>query len=429
MPSPRPSPRYIPAEPRAENPLGNLLSSFMSQNNKNIAEKNETDALREIYKQHQDDGQNLLKKIEAISTDPRISPTTRVNTIKQQLDFQSHNTALQKEAKANVEKAEKKMANQNVLSDLEQRRGLTPGSLNAYAEDPKMAEQVTRPTKEERKTQASQPIDEDQLKRIEHALSTPGFNEMSPSDQNLVLIRNGVSKENSKAVIDPRIEEKKLEGERGKILRQEQAKQDIGFANEQTNKSKELFGRQEVLDQAAALNEEGVTGQLWDQAMQKIGLLQYTNDGYRVFTSLAKDAVKNQNIKSVIGSQISQMEFGFFRDATINPTFSKEANRQIIKKEGLALRYEKLYADITKKMIEENGGEIPERLQAKVNEEFARQSQKISKELKQTAIDYEAIQNVPPGKVLMYDKKRRPLHVPANEVEKYSKPPYGASLS
>lgn len=404
--------------PRTElTPLEKTLGGFSKRMRENQVEQDESDALKEIYSQYQADGKNLERTIQEISTKPGISPTTRVNTVKQLMEFQKHNTELQKQAK-------KEASDRAKVADLERRRNLSPGSLAAYEDDPKMAEQVTRDTK---KTQASQPIDEDQLKRIEHTLSMADFNDKSPSEQNLALIRNGVSKENAKAVIDPRIEEAKLDNERGSVLRKEQAKMDINFADEQTNKAKELFGRQEVLDQAAVLNEEGVTGQPWDQAMQKIGLLQYTSDGYRVFTSLAKDAVKNQNIKSVIGSQISQMEFGFFRDATINPSFSKEANRQIIKKEGLALRYEKLYSDITQKLIQQNGGEIPERLQAKVNEEFASQAKKISKELKETAIDFEAIQNVPKGKVLMYDKKRRPLHVPANEVEKYTK--LGASLS
>lgn len=405
-------------EPRTElTPLEKTLGGFAKRNRENQVEQQESDALKEIYSQYQQDGKNLERTIQEIQTRPGISPTTRVNTVKQLMEFQKHNTELQKKAKEEA-------SNKAKVADLERRRNLTPGSLAAYEDDPKMAEQVTRP---EKGTQASKPIDEDQLRRIEHTLAMQGFDDLTPSQQNLSLIKNGVSKENAKAVIDPKIEEAKMDNERGSVLRKEQAKMDINFADEQTNKAKELFGRQEVLDQAAVLNEEGVTGQPWDQAMQKIGLLQYTSDGYRVFTSLAKDAVKNQNIKSVIGSQISQMEFGFFRDATINPAFSKEANRQIIKKEGLALRYEKLYSDITQKLIEQNNGEIPERLQAKVNEEFAQQAKKISKELKEAAIDFEAIQNVPPGKVLMYDKKRRPLHVPANEVEKYTK--LGASLS
>ena len=417
-----PSAQVIDLNPNPRTEQTNLektLGGFAKRHRENQVEQDESDALKEIYSQYQADGQNLEKTIRDISSKPGISPTTRVNTVKQLMEFQKHNTELQKQVK-------KEASDRAKVADLERRRNLDPGSLAAYEDDPKMAEQVTRPDKG---TQASRPIDEDQLRRIEHVTARPEFQEADPYTQNLMLIKAGVSKENSEAVVKPRIEQDKIAGERGKELAKGQAKNDLAFVQEQAEKYPSLVARQQTVEAADVLNEQGVTGQNWDLAMQKAGLLQYNSKGYREFASYAKEMVKNANIKGIIGSQISAMEFGFFRDATISERFSKEANRQIIKKEKLAIRYDKLYADITQKMLEENGGEIPERLQAKVNEEFARQSEKISKELKQTAIDYEAIQNVPPGKVLMYDKKRRPLHVPANEVEKYSKPPYGASLS
>lgn len=404
--------------PRTElTPLEKTLGSFSKRVRENQIEQDETDALKEIYSQYQQDGKNLERAIQDIQTRPGISPTTRVNTINQLMAFQKHNTELQKKAKEEA-------SNKAKVADLERRRNLAPGSLAAYEDDPKMAEQITRP---EKGTQASRPIDEDQLRRIENITAREDFKEADPYEQNLMLIKGGVSKENAEAVVKPRIEQDKIKNERGKELAKGQAKSDLAFAEEQAAKYPSLVARQQTVEAADVLNEQGVTGQNWDLAMQKAGLLQYNSEGYREFASYAKEMVKNANIKGIIGAQISAMEFGFFRDATISERFSKEANRQIIKKEKLAIRYDKLYSDITQKLIEENGGEIPERFQAKVNEEFARQSEKISKELKQTAIDYEAIQNVPPGKVLMFDKKRRPLHVPANEVEKYTK--LGASLS
>ena len=409
--------------PRTEQTtLEKTLSGFSKRHRENQIDTQETDALREIYDQYKKEGGMLEDALIAVQTRPGLSPTTRVNSVKQIMEFQKHNNELQKKAKEDA-------SNKAKIADLEKRRNLTPGSLAAYEDDPKMAEQLTHPEKESKKTQASQPVDEDQLKRIEHITSKPEFAAASLPEKNLMLLKGGVSKENSKAVVDPYAEQGKLGQERASVLTKKQAENDVAFVEEQAAKIPLLFNRQHTIEAADVLNEEGVTGQAWDQAMQKAGLLQFTSDGYREFASHAKDAVRNQNIKSVVGSQISQMEFSFFRDATISERFSKEANRQILKKEKLALRYEKLYADITKKILEENNGEIPERIQDKVNAEFATQAEKISKEVREAAIDFDAIQNVPEGKVLMYDKKRRPLHVPANQVEKYSKPPYGATLS
>lgn len=93
-----PSPRYIPAEPRQENPLGNLLGSFLQKTNENNAYQAESDALRDIYQQYQQDGENIQNKLQAIQSDPRIGPTARVKTVDQLLKFQEHNTKLQKDA-------------------------------------------------------------------------------------------------------------------------------------------------------------------------------------------------------------------------------------------------------------------------------------------------------------------------------------------
>lgn len=423
-----PSAQVIDLSPNprtSETSLEKTLGGFSKRYRENQIDQQETDALRDIYGQYQQDGKNLEDAIMAIQTRPGLSPTTRVNTVKQLMEFQEHNGKLQKQAQEAAEKATKKAQQAVIAKDLQEQRDFTPEQAEAYAANPTLIDKVyPKPGKE---NQANQPIKEDQLKRIQHVENQPDFEKASLSSKAKMLRDAGVSKENADAVLKPYTEESKIANERNTVLTKKQAETDIGFVNEQIEKIPQLFARQQTIDQATVLNEQGVTGQNWDLAMQKAGLLQYTPEGYRVFASLAKDAVKNQNIKSVIGSQISQMEFGFFRDATISERFSKEANRQIMKKESLAVRYEKLYADITKKIVQANEGEIPVRIQEQVNDEFAKQAEKISKELRETAIDFEAIQNVPAGKVLMYDKKRRPLHVPANEVEKYTK--LGASLS
>src|SRR5882757_9506870 len=107
----------------------------------------------------------------------------------------------------------------------------------------------------------------------------------------------GISKENAKTESDVFAEDEKLNKERETVITKEQAKDDYSFVSDQVKKIPELFNRQKTLDAADALNEEGVTGQPWDLIMQKAGLLTYTSEGFREFSSYAKDAVKNQNIK------------------------------------------------------------------------------------------------------------------------------------
>jgi hypothetical protein len=429
--------------PRTEiTPLEKTLSSFANRYNENRKEQKESDALSAIYEQYKQDGDNLSNTIKAIQTRPGLSPTTRVNTINQLLKFQEHNTKLQSTAakqveaqtkaqlaaeKAATEKAEKeeKKTNQGIIAkDIAEQKNLSAEQAAAYAANPTLLEKVY--PKEGKGNQADRPIDADQLRRIQHVESNAEF-ESAPTSQKAKMLRDaGVSKENSNAVLNPYIEEDKIEAERGKVITKKTAENDVAFYQEQVEAGPRLFRTQQTIDAANALNEEGATGGIWDQAMQRAGLLQYTSEGFREYASYAKEMVKNQNIRSIVGAQISQLEFGFFRDATISERFSREANRQIMRKEQAAVRYEKLYSDIAKNLVEQNNGKIPPRLQEKVNEEFAKQSPKITNEIKEAAADFDAIQNIPKGYVLMYDKKRRPLHVKANEVEQATR--MGASL-
>jgi hypothetical protein len=276
---------------------------------------------------------------------------------------------------------------------------------------------TTRPEKIPKKTQSSQPVDPEQQANMEAVWANPEYDKASPYEKYRMLIRGNVSAENAERESKAAAESSKLTGERASIINKTQAKEDIDFYNDQIQNIPRLEKTQQTIADAEKLNEQGVTGKPWDQMMQKLGLLQYTSDGFRLYSSYAKEMVKNQNIKSVIGSQISQMEFGFFRDATISERFSQEANNQILKKEKAAVRLEKLYGEITAKMVEENNGQIPERFQQKVNAEFAKQSPKITKDITEASKDFNMIQEVPNGFVLMYDKKRRPLHVPENKVK------------
>ncbi len=429
--------------PRTETtPLEKTLSSFSNRLNENRKEQRESDALSQIYDEYRQDGDNLTNTLKAIQTRPGLSPTTRVNTVNQLLKFQEHNSNLQKTAAKNLEtktkaeeaaakvateKAEKdeKAANKAIIArDLAEKKNLTPEQAAAYTENPTLLEKVY--PKEGKENQADRPMAPDQLRRVQHVENSPGYAEASTAEKRKRLRDAGVSVPNIDSVTLPDIEKDKLTAERDKTIVKKTAEDDVAFYQEQVANIPRLFKVQETLDAANTLNEEGATGGLWDQGMQKAGLLQFTSEGYREFASYAKEMVKNVNIKSVVGSQISQMEFGFFRDATISERFSREANRQIMKKEQAAVRYEKLYAEITKNLVDQNNGKIPERFQQKVNEEFTKQSSKISQEVKEAASDFDAIQNVPKGFVLMYDQKRRPLHVKANEVEQATK--MGASL-
>ena len=147
--------------------LEKTLSSFSDQMISNRQDQQDSDALRDIYDKYRNDGRNLEDALMAIQTRPGISPSARVNSVNQLLQFQRYNDEYQRKAKADYEKAEKKANNEKIIQDIEQRRGLQPGELAAYVDNPTMAAQITKP---EKGTQASQPINDDQLRRIQYLI-------------------------------------------------------------------------------------------------------------------------------------------------------------------------------------------------------------------------------------------------------------------
>ena len=85
--------------------------------------------------------------------------------------------------------------NQKIVRDLEVRRGLERGSLSAYENDPKMAEQITRPNKEKTPRLSEQPINPDQKIALDKARNVTGFNDMDELEQYRTMVDNGVSPE------------------------------------------------------------------------------------------------------------------------------------------------------------------------------------------------------------------------------------------
>lgn len=413
-----PQVQFYNERPREPTNLEKTLSEYSDYYGKQHAENQENDALKDIYGKYTSEKATIEETIGALESRKGVSPTTKTRAIGNLLELNKQKD-VQHKAQVQVLKDQKAAeTKRNQVRAIEKARGLEEGALAAYEDNPALANSISKP----KTTRAGdQPISPEQLNKIQQVRKMEGFDSFTPSQVYRALTDNGVSKENAEAESKLRAEEKKndIENEREKEINKKQAAADFDFVKEQDAVEQSIFKHQETLDAATKLNREGVTGGLWDLAMQKAGLLNLTSTGFREYASYAKEAVKNSNIKGIIGSQISAMEFGFFRDATINENFSEAANEQILKKEKLALEYQQLYSDITKRFVKDNQGKIPVHIQTKVNEQFRKESKSINERVSRAADNYEAIQNVPKGKVLMFDDKRNALHVDPKKVAEY----------
>jgi hypothetical protein len=377
--------------PRTElTPLEKTLGSFSKRIRQNQLETDESDALRDIYSQYQQDGQNLQKTIQEIQTRPGISPTTRVNTINQLLEFNKYNGELQKKAREDVEKLTK---NKAIVADLEQRRGLAPGELAAYESDPKMAEQVTR---QDKGTQADRPVNEDQLRRIKHITSREDFKKATPYEQNLMLLDGGVSEKNAESIVKPNIEELKNKpgGEYNK-MREKAVADYVTNALAQRDSAEEL---EYTLDTAKKAVQGDIAGPGYEAIIK--------NNPYgQLMTGLTPDEASLQasnkklleGSKGIFGSKPTEREIFLLLNSML-PAIgkTKEANLAslyfIEKLNSLKVMHGDLVADISK------NGYVPD-IESQVNQRMKPMIQEFRDELKNGVKALEEEENNKPIKV------------------------------
>jgi len=131
--------------------------------------------------------------------------------------------------------------NRNILRGLEKERGLDQGSLSAYESNPSLAERSSRPSKEPKKTQASQPIDPEQLDIIKNIRNTPEYEEAPPLKKYQMMTDGGVSKENAQAEADIASKQQALQDSKGEArqkLLSSHHKESEKYDEELLNKSK-----------------------------------------------------------------------------------------------------------------------------------------------------------------------------------------------
>lgn len=99
-------PRILDLNPEdaPETTFDRMLGAFSKRRKENQIEKQDTDALSDIYKKYQNEGRNIETALMDIQSRPGISPTARVNSANQLLELHKMNTEVQKKAKEELRK-------------------------------------------------------------------------------------------------------------------------------------------------------------------------------------------------------------------------------------------------------------------------------------------------------------------------------------
>lgn len=227
---------------------------------------------------------------------------------------------------------EKLRGNRSQLRDIEKKEELEEGSLEPYESNPQFALKV-HGKKEQKRTQASQPIDPEQKANIAKVKSTPEFQDASPSQKLDMLLMGDVSKENANAVINPYIEEekireKKLLREEGSIERSHKAHEPFIKETTQKYRSFETDTKPRLL-QMQNIPDEDLTSPTQAVFLEAMGipLGALENPSSELYSKLSLDLLKG--LPETYGNRILKVEVDNFLKTIPSLLNSPEGRRMI----------------------------------------------------------------------------------------------------
>lgn len=309
--------------------------------------------------------------------------------------------------------ASKIQGNRNILRSIEKERNLETGSLEGYVNDPKMAEKATRPSKEPKKTQASQPIDPEQMKIIKEVRNSPGFDEMDDVDQYRAMTSAGVSKENAEV-------EAKLTGE--KLKRSQQS-------NEASYKAQDEFIKditqryqgfeteiKPKLLQMQNMSDDDLIGPTQAVFLEELGipLGALQDPSSELYNKLSLDLLKG--LPETYGNRILKVEVENFLETI--PRLSNSADgRRMIASNMLKLGEMKqvYYNEMRKQQIQalDNNKPFPRDFEQRVFDQVKPQIDRINNEF----VKLSSIKSVPKDTVPYFGPDGNIMFVPKKNIQ------------
>lgn len=275
-----------------------------------------------------------------------------------------------------LEEQNKLEGNKRMLENIASTRGKEPGSLEAYASNPALGELVTRPektVKEPKKTQASQPIDPEQLNIIKNVREKPEFKNASPSKKYQMMTDAGVSKENSKAEADIFAEEQKGTSENTKAKQHERE-----FFHTESKKFDETLAEQGI---AAEKKNRALESQLkiahklgkWDRVVSALAGQSKWGDLLKSSTAQEFDSYalpQMEGLRQILGGVLSDSDIRLIMQKVVTSSKTPQANEKIAKYLMSENNYVLDKKHIADELKRNNGGYRPANFESEIDRTF-----------------------------------------------------------
>ena len=226
-----------------------------------------------------------------------------------------------------------------LLTAIEEQRGLKPGSLSGFLHKPELAEQVTRPSKEPKKTQASQPIDSEQLRIIKSVRNSPEYKSADGLGKYQLMTDAGISKENAQVEADIATKQADISTK----STQEQRKEAIKFHDETKDYDTKLLNEYKVSkkqneiikDVEKALDSGQVNPRSLANVFKGMGAVGdklsegLLNKNEAVIKSAIPEFLEGR--KELFGVRLSDADLRLLQDKMVDIGKTPEANKAILR--------------------------------------------------------------------------------------------------
>ena len=278
---------------------------------------------------------------------------------------------------------------------------------------PKLQIDLAKLNSPNKKTQASQPIDEDQLKRIQNVRKEPTFQEKSPKKQYEALIDAGVSKENAHVYAD--ISSKEEELNQKKFENAYKANED--FINETTKSARayETETKPKLLQMQKVASDEELIGPTAAAFLETLGipLGALEDPSSELYQKVSLDLLKG--LPETYGNRIMKIEVDNFLK-TIPTLLNSPEGRRMVASNMLKLGEMKqvFYDEMRrqqKSALESN--KFPRDFQQSVFDQVKPQIDRINEEF----VKMSEIKAVPTGTVPFFTPSGQIKFIPKDKVQ------------
>ena len=266
---------------------------------------------------------------------------------------------------------------------------------------------------EVKKTQASQPIDPEQLKNIQNVRNQPGFNDLSEVEQYQAFTNAGVSKEN--AIAEATLKGKQLKREQEAFESAYKAQEDFIKDTTNTYKAFETEMKPRLL-QMRNIRDENLISPTTAVFLESLGIpLGALDDpSSELYNKLSQDLLKG--LPETYGSRILKVEVDNFLKTI--PTLSNSAEgRRMIASNMLKLgeMKEVYYNEMRKQQREslDKNKPLPRDFQQTVFDQVKPQLDRINNEF----IKLSEIKHVPPGTIPFFGPTGEVSFVPKEHAQ------------